>query len=112
MLYTTIARVDEHDVPRLRAWLDDLDSRRDELRGSYRQQGTRQEQFFLVRTRESPILVIVSEVEDALAAAESFLHSELPIDVEFKALVQAISPEEADVELVYDSSRYIEIGGA
>lgn len=112
MLYTTIARVDEDDVPRLRSWLAGLGARKDELRGSYRQQGTRHEQFFLVRTRDGgPILVLVSEVADAEAAAVSFLRSELPIDLEFKALVQEISPEEADVEQVYDSSAYIDVDG-
>ena len=112
MLQTTIARVDEEEVPQLRSWLASLSSRRDELRESYRQQGTRHELFFLVRTRRMPILVLISEVDDVEQATRSFLASELPIDVEFKALFQQISPEEAEVELLYDSTRYVDTAAA
>lgn len=112
MLYTTIARVDEEDVPRLRSWLAGLSSRRDELRESYRQQGTHHELFFLVRTRRSPLLVLVSEVDDAERAVRSFLRSELPIDVEFKAMFQEISSQEAEVELLYDSAEHVDIAAA
>jgi hypothetical protein len=107
MLHTTIARVEEEDVPRLRSWLAGLSSRLAELRGSYRQQGTRQELFLLVRTRRLPLLVIIAEVDDVEQASASFLRSQLPIDLEFKALYQEISPEEAEVELLYDSSDYL-----
>ena len=112
MLHTTFARVDEADVPRLRSWLESLSSRRGELRESYRRHGTRHELFFLIRTRGAPTLVIITEVANAEEAATSFLRSTLPIDVEFKALVQEISPEEADVEGLYDSSAYVDIAAA
>lgn len=107
MLNTTIARVDEEDVPILREWLSSLATRRDELRESYRTQGTRHEQFFLVRTRRTPILVLISELENVEEGTRTFLASELPIDVEFKSLYQEISPEEAEVELLYDSTQYL-----
>lgn len=107
MLITTIARVDEEDVPRLRSWLADLDARRGELRESYRQQGTRHELFFLIRTREEPLLVLISEVADVEQATRSFLVSNLPLDLEFKTLVQEMQPEQADVELLYDSANYV-----
>jgi hypothetical protein len=112
MLNTTIARVDEADVPRLREWLASLSSRRSELRESYRQQGTRHELFFLIRTRESPILVLISELADLEHGATSFLRSNLPIDVEFKTLVQEMSPQEADVELLYDSADHVDTAAA
>ena len=111
MLNTTIARVDEDDVPRLREWLASLENRRDELRESYRTQGTRAEQFFLIRTRLGPYLVLISELEDVEHGTQTFLSSELPIDVEFKSLYQAISPEEAEVELLYDSTHYLDEDG-
>jgi hypothetical protein len=112
MLHTRIARVAESDVERLRGWLASLSSRRSELLESYRQQGTRHELFFLIRTRHGPILVLISELGDVERATDSFLHSNLPIDVEFKALVQEISPEDADVELLYDSSQVVDIAAA
>ncbi|MCP5043433.1 MAG: hypothetical protein GY944_20590 [bacterium] len=108
MLHTTIARIDEADVPRLRDWLASLADRREELRESYRTQGTRHEQFFLLRTRRTPILVLISELENVEEGTKAFLASELPIDVEFKSLYQEISPEEAEAELLYDSSQYLD----
>ena len=112
MLHTTIARVDEEDVPRLRSWLASLSSRTSELRESYRQQGTRHELFFLVRTRRLPILVLISELDNVEQATSTFLRSNLPIDVEFKALFREISPEEAEVELLYDSAEYVGVASA
>ncbi len=109
MLNTTIARVDEADVPRLREWLASLAERREELRESYRTQGTRAEQFFLIRTRRNPILVLISELDDVEEGTKTFLTSELPIDLEFKTLYQGISPEEADVELLYDSTEHFPV---
>jgi hypothetical protein len=112
MLQTTFARVRDEDVPRLRAWLASLPTRRDEIHDSYRQQGTRHELFFLVPTRRGSVLVLVSEVDDADRASRSFLVSQLPVDLEFKALFQEISPEEAEVELLYDSSDSVGIPAA
>ncbi len=107
MLQATIGRIDHDDVSELRDWLASLSARRAELQESYRTHGTRHELFLLIRTRQRPILVVVAEVEDDEQAKESFLRSNLPIDVEFKTLVQQISPEEAEVELLYDSSLYV-----
>ena len=112
MLHTTIAHVDEGDVPRLRSWLESLSSRREELRESYRLQGTRHELFFLIRTRGLPILVLISEVADVEQATNSFLRSNLPIDVEFKTLVQELAPEQAEIELLYNSATYVDVAVA
>jgi len=110
MLQATIAQIDDDDVSKLRRWLGSLSERRGELRESYRQHGTRHELFLLIRTRPRPILVLIAEVENDEVAASSFLRSNLPIDVEFKRLVQEISPDEADVELLYDSSAWVGAG--
>jgi hypothetical protein len=106
MLQATIGQIGEDDVSELRRWLAILGSRRDELRESYDKHGTRHELFLLIHTHPRPILVIVAEVADDEQATDSFLRSNLPIDVEFKTLVQEISPEAAEVELLYDSSTY------
>jgi 2-phosphoglycerate kinase len=107
MLYTRIAHLENDDVERLRSWLASLSARVDELRQSYRDEGTRHELFFLIRTRRRPILVLISEVEDVEQATRSFLASQLPIDVEFKSLIQESSLAEAEVELLYDSAAYL-----
>jgi len=49
----------------------------------------------------------IAHVDDAEQAARSFRLSELPIDLEFKALYHEISPGDAEVLLLYDSSRFV-----
>lgn len=112
MLNAVFARVEEDDLPRLRAWLGSLSERQDELRESYRRQGTRHELFFLVRTAQAPLLVLISEVRDLEQATTSFLRSNLPLDLEFKSLVQEISRFELGVELLYDSSEHVDVAAA
>jgi hypothetical protein len=111
MLHARIARIDDDHVPRLRRWLAALPERRAELEQSYRTHGTRHELFLLVGGRRQTLLVVIAETASNDVAAESFLHSQLPIDLEFKALVQEISFEEAAVELLYDSSRLLPVPG-
>lgn len=106
MLQLMAARIEEAQVETLRSWIDSLQVRRTELRESYDRHGTRHELFLLVHLRRQPLLVIVAEVENDEHAARSFLRSNLPIDLEFKALFQEMSPQEAEIELLYDSSIY------
>lgn len=103
MLHATFARLSEEDVEPLRAWLGGLRARREELAESYRHSGTTHELFFLVRGDDGPILVLISELRDRERSGASFLRSELPIDVEFKDLVQEHTLGPARVEMLYDS---------
>lgn len=106
MIRMTFVRVSRDAVPRLRAWLDGLAGRRQELAESYRRQHTQHECFYLLggddRDRD-PLLVISSESWDLEAGATEFLGSELGIDVEFKTLVQEIGVIDPDVEVLFDS---------
>jgi hypothetical protein len=104
MLYATFTRIRQEGAVRLRDWLGGLSSRREELRESYRQQGTRYELFYLIEGSDGPVLVTMTEFEDLEQARASFLASQLPIDREFKALMQEISRGHPPVELLYDSS--------
>lgn len=104
MLNVTFVQITESEVPRLRAWLDTLSSRKAELAESYRLQHTRQEFFYLIEGREHPMLVIASESADLQSGAKEFLTSELAIDVEFKTLIQDIAVMDPAIELVYDST--------
>ena len=108
MLNTTFARIDEADVPRMRQWLESLHARREELQASYERQGTRHELFFLVRTDDSVVLVLISELADLEQGTESFLRSDFPLDVEFKILVQSLTWFDEGVELLYDSSKFVD----
>lgn len=106
MLNTTFVRVREDALPRLREWLRGLEDRREELRASYATEGTLQEQFFVVRGADGPILVLVTELENRRRGEESFLRSHMRLDVEFKNLIQEVGLGEPDLELLFDSSAY------
>lgn len=104
MLHTTFVRVDDDALPQIREWLALLPERREELRAAYRAEGTRHEQFFLVRGVDGPVLVLITELADLEHGAASFLRSHLPIDVEFKQLIQETRGGDADPELLFDSA--------
>ncbi len=103
MLRVTYLRLDREAVPRLRAWLDGLDARKAELAESYRRQRTRQELFHLIEGSDGPVLAIVTESSDVGAGAKEFLDSQLPIDLEFKALIQEAGFAEPSATLLFDS---------
>ena len=105
MLNTTFIRVREEGLPRLRAWLDSLPQRREELRASYAAEGTRHEQFFLVRDGEGPVLVLISELADTARGRASFLRSHQELDLEFKRLINELAAGDAPAELLFDSAR-------
>jgi len=109
VLNASFASIDEADVPTIRTWLASLVERRDELRESYRRQGTRHELFFLVRAPR-PVLVLISELDDVQEGATTFLRSSLPLDVEFKSLVQAVSGDAMlEAELLFDSATLVDV---
>lgn len=112
MLNASFAAIEEKDVPVIRAWLASLAERREELRESYRQQGTRHELFFVVRAPD-PVLVLISELDDVEQGSVTFLGSRLPLDLEFKSLVQTVSNGEMLVgELLFDSASLLGAGRA
>lgn len=104
MLNATFLRVREDGVPRLRAWLDGLAARRGELQATYRAEGTRHEQFFLLRDGEGPVLVLVTELHDRDTGGRTFLGSDMPLAVEFKRMIQDVTAGPPPFELVYDSA--------
>lgn len=103
MLNTTFLRVREEKLPELRAWLGALEGRQEELRTVYAAEGTRSEQFFLVRGEDGPVLVIVTELEDRRRGGETFLRSPMPLALEFKQLIQEASDGPTLYEALYDS---------
>ncbi len=109
MLHVTFVRLPEAGVASLRAWLGSLDSRTDELAESYRRQHTRQELFYLIEGKDSPILVIVSDSSDLAEGAREFLNSGFPLDTEFKRLIQEAGTVDPSVELLYDSRSLVPV---
>jgi ribosomal protein S18 acetylase RimI-like enzyme len=102
VLYVSFARIEEQQVDRLRRWLAALPSRRAEAEATYRQEGTRAEQAFLLAGEDGPVLVYVMEIDDLERAREAFQRSTLPIDLEFKELMGQVVAAPVDPERLYD----------
>jgi len=101
VLYVSFARIQEDQVDRLRQWLASLPSRRAEAEATYRQEGTRAEQAFLLSGADGPVLVYAMEIDDLERAREAFQRSTLPIDLEFKELMGQVVAARVDPELLY-----------
>ena len=104
MLRVTFVRITKAKAPRLRAWLQSLNSRVEELAESYHRQYTTQELFYLVEAKDDLVLMIVSESTNLRVGAETFMTSDLAIDIEFKAFIQDIGVINPPVELIFDST--------
>ena len=87
MLRVTIREVRPGHEARLRAWLAELGDRADEVRETFRQEGVRHEQAYLVDGPRGLLLVYASEADDHDAARRAFEASTLPIDAEHRAVM-------------------------
>ncbi len=102
MLQIVFARVREDQLDRLRWWMSELTRRKDEVRQTFAQEGTRHEVAYLLYDLEGPVLVYAIEAEDHDRAREAFESSMLPIDIEHRQIMQEALDGPADVELLYD----------
>jgi hypothetical protein len=102
MLQVHFRRVRPDRVDDLKEWLTELQRRADEVRESFRQEGVRHEQAFLLETRDGPLLVYAIEVQDPEAAQQAYERSMLSIDHEHRVrMTEAISGA-ADMQPLYD----------
>jgi hypothetical protein len=95
-------RVHDHEVGRLRDWFAELMQRQDEVRETFRNEGVRHEQAYLLRSAEGTILVYAAEMDDPEAAHRAHAASTLPIDLEHREVMQLAQAAPADAQLVYD----------
>ena len=102
MIHTSIKRVHPDKVELLRAWFAEGTRRADEVRETFRQEGVRHEQAYLINTSDGTLLVYTSELGDFDRAWEAFVGSELPIDAEHKKVMAEALAGDADIELVFD----------
>ena len=100
MLQLTFRRV--RDEQALRAWMAELGMRADEVRATFRQEGVRHEQAFLMPTPDGLVLVYAHEVEDPDAAHAAYAQSTLPIDAEHRQRMTQALAEAVEPELLYD----------
>ena len=102
MLRVSIRKVREGEVERLRAWLVQLNRRRDEVLETFAQEGVRHEQAYLLDTGSGHVLVYAMELEDEEKARAAFAASTLPIDAEHREVIDRAVGEPAGAELLYD----------
>jgi succinate dehydrogenase/fumarate reductase flavoprotein subunit len=102
MIRVMFARVRDHKVERVRAWLRELDERGDEVRETFAAEGVRQEQGYLLSVDGVPVLAYVMDVDDPERAREVFAASTLPIDVEHRQVVAEVLAGNVEAELLYD----------
>ena len=102
MLRVSIRRVRAGQVEALRAWLTQLEDRRDEVVETFAQEGVRHEQAYLLETGSGHVLVYAMELEDEERARAAFAASTLPIGAEHRDVMDAAVGEPAGAELLYD----------
>jgi hypothetical protein len=102
MLRVSIRRVRDGQVERLRAWLGELGSRRDEAVETFAQEGVRHEQAYVLDTGSGHVLVYAMELEDEEKARAAFEASTLPIDAEHREVMNEVLDGPAPAELLYD----------
>jgi hypothetical protein len=81
------ARVNPGKTSRLRAWYEELESRRDEALETQRAEGVRQEHAFILPGDDFDLLAVVVEVEDMDKANAAFFASPFKIDAEHLAVM-------------------------
>jgi hypothetical protein len=101
ILHVSIARVKPGQVARLRAWLDELQTRADEVRETFAAEGTSHEQGFILDVGGEQLLVYASECEDYAAAGEAFSRSTLPIDAQHRQIMPELI-EPLDIAPAFD----------
>ena len=87
MLYASFARVRPDKVDKLQAWLAELMRRRAEVLESFRQEGTREEQAYLLPDGQGFVLVHITDADDSDQANAAYETSSLPIDIEHHAML-------------------------
>jgi hypothetical protein len=80
----------------------ELGRRQDEVRATFRNEGVRHEQAYLIESVNGPVLVYAIEVEDPEAALLAYAASTLPLDAEHRKVMAAVLGPPAEAELLYE----------
>ena len=102
MLAVDFYRIHSDRLERLKEWLREITSRRDEALQTYAQEGVRHEMGFLIEGRDGPILVWVMELHDRDEATRAFLDSKLPIDLQHMQIMREVIAEWIKPEVAYE----------
>ncbi len=102
MLAVDFYRIHPDQVLRLKEWMAEITTRRNEALETYVQEGVRHEMGYLIEGREGPMLVWVMEVHDRDEATHAFLNSKLPIDLQHKQVMRQVVAEWIKPQVLYE----------
>ena len=102
MLAVDFYRIHPDQVERLKEWMAEITTRRNEALETYVQEGVRHEMGYLIEGREGPMLVWVMEVHDRDEATHAFLNSKLPIDLQHKQVMRQVVAEWIKPQALYE----------
>ena len=102
MIRLAMRKVKPGEEQHLRAWMDQLNSRRAEVRATFQQEGVRHEQAFLLYTADGPVLIYAIEAQDHARAAAAYAQSTLPIDLEHKRIMKQVLGDAVPCALLYE----------
>jgi len=102
MLKVTIRMVKPGEEERVRAWMAELMTRKDEVRETFKQEKVRHEQAILLPVEGGMALIYAIEAEDIDYVYEAYEKSTLKIDAEHKVIMGQVLGELASSELLYE----------
>ena len=102
MLRVNLFRVRPDKEPRLRAWLEELNARSDEVKQTFRDESVRAEQAYIIATSDGPILVYAMEAASFERGQAAYATSSHAIDREHKAVMAECLGEPLGLSAVYD----------
>jgi len=104
MIRIAIEKVKSDQVQALREWMSELMRRQSEVHETFRQEGVRHEQAHLVETSDGFFLIYAMQADDHEKARSAFRNSALPIDIEYKHVMDRVLEGKVPSELLYDCS--------
>jgi hypothetical protein len=102
MIEVVFRKVRPDKLDRLRAWLKELNERKDEVRQTFEQETVRHERGYILDGKDGPILAYVMEAEDHRLARRAYRNSTLAIDRQHKEVMADCLGDPADAELLYE----------
>jgi len=102
MLKVSIQMVKPEQEQRLRDWLSELMTRKDEVLETFKQETVRHEQGYLIQVNGGTALVYIVEADDLEQASRAYKASTLSIDNEHRNVMREVLGEHMPAELLYD----------
>jgi hypothetical protein len=95
-------RVRPDKIDRLRAWMEELSQRREEVLETFAHETVCHEAAWLMETVEGTILVYAIEAEDLDQAQRAVEENPLPIDLEHRAVMDEVIEVPIELEQLLD----------